>query len=208
MLFFLDRRHIQRKPSTAINARAMVDIEPITMPFRKCDVLLLLIGETPVCDREMTPSISHTHIAPNLVRRASTLRRWLRNGRLASWGEGIRMRQHGRKPEGSTASLLDGQSTKLQIPNEPANAIELSCEEMHHGIEYRLCSRSSRNAQICSCLLQLCSHIIKSNDTSKKVERKMGPNLKAYELLLKVPRTPTFGISPEKKLVDRFLQYK
>ena len=33
-----------------------------------------------------------------------------------------------------------------------------------------------------------------------------GDGTKAYELLLKVPRTPTFGISPEKKLVDRFLE--
>jgi hypothetical protein len=31
---------------------------------------------------------------------------------------------------------------------------------------------------------------------------------RTYEVLLKVPRTPTFGISPEKKLVDRFLQCK
>jgi hypothetical protein len=36
------------KPSIAIKARAKVDIEPITMPFRKCDVLLLLMGETPI----------------------------------------------------------------------------------------------------------------------------------------------------------------
>jgi NifB/MoaA-like Fe-S oxidoreductase len=33
-----------------------------------------------------------------------------------------------------------------------------------------------------------------------------GDGTKAYELLLKVPRTPTLGISPEKKLVDRFLE--
>lgn len=29
-----------------------------------------------------------------------------------------------------------------------------------------------------------------------------------HEVFLKVPRTPTVGISPEKKLVDRFLQMK
>ena len=48
MLFFLDSKQIQRNPSTAIKARAKVDIAPMTMPFRKCDVLLLLIGETPI----------------------------------------------------------------------------------------------------------------------------------------------------------------
>jgi hypothetical protein len=48
MLFFLDNKQTQRKPSIAIKARAKVDIEPITMPFRKCDVLLLLMGETPI----------------------------------------------------------------------------------------------------------------------------------------------------------------
>jgi hypothetical protein len=48
MLFFLDSKQIHRNPSTAIKASAKVDIEPITIPFRKCDVLLLLIGETPI----------------------------------------------------------------------------------------------------------------------------------------------------------------
>ena len=48
MFFFLDNKQIHRKPSIAINARAKVDIEPITMPFTKCDVLLLLTGETPI----------------------------------------------------------------------------------------------------------------------------------------------------------------
>jgi hypothetical protein len=48
MLFFLDSKQIHKNPSTAIKATAKVDIEPMTMPFRKCDVLLLLIGETPI----------------------------------------------------------------------------------------------------------------------------------------------------------------
>jgi hypothetical protein len=42
--------------------------------------------------------------------------------------------------------------------------------------------------------------LLELETNSSKIRRQ-----RAYELLLKVPRTPTFGISPEKKLVDRFL---
>uniref|UniRef100_A0A0A9ELS4 Uncharacterized protein n=1 Tax=Arundo donax TaxID=35708 RepID=A0A0A9ELS4_ARUDO len=105
MLFFLDRRQIHRKPSTAIKARAKVDIEPITMPFRKCDVLLLLMGETP--DDERGSECGSTAGNPRVPRQA----------------------------------LWMGKPHSSRFPTK--------------------------------------------------------------ELLLNVPRTPTFGISPEKKLVDR-----
>jgi len=90
------------------------------------------------------------------------------------------VRQHSRKAECSTASSLDGQATKLQISNKTA-----SREQMHNNIKYR--------------------HPTLLQDARMKQGTK-GDGTKAYELLLKVPRTPTFGISPEKKLVDRFLE--
>jgi len=90
------------------------------------------------------------------------------------------VRQHSRKAECSTASSLDGQATKLQISNKTA-----SREQMQNNIKYR--------------------HPTLLQDARMKQGTK-GDGTKAYELLLKVPRTPTFGISPEKKLVDRFLE--